>query len=113
MQVRFAGPAFHFMYPAEDGMKRSCIFFIFVFIVSGAGYASYDQALELYQQKKHAESLKILGDELTTENDFKEGSPNFKIRYLAAHDHWKLGNKEAVINHFKRCMEIKKDEVGP
>lgn len=91
---------------------RSLVTFL-ILLLSTALYASYDEALKLYETQKYTESLKILAGELVTADDFKADSPNYKIRYLAAHNHWKLGNGESVILHFKRCMEIKKDSADP
>jgi tetratricopeptide (TPR) repeat protein len=45
--------------------------------------------------------------------DFKPGSPNYKIRYLAAHNHWKLGNVESASIHFRKCMAIDKTKIDP
>lgn len=94
-------------------MKRLVIIITVIIATSAGAYASYENALELFQKKQYEESLKVLADDLTVENDFKADSPNYKIRYLAAHTHWKLGNKEPVIQHFQRCMDIKKDTVDP
>ena len=43
----------------------------------------------------------------------KPGSPNYKIRFLAAHDHWKLGNADSASAHLRRCMAIDKTKVDP
>jgi Flp pilus assembly protein TadD len=94
-------------------MKQTGLVLAAMLIISGTGWASYDKALELYQKKQYAESLKMCADDLTTGNDFSENSQNYKLRYLAAHNHWKLGNKEPVVQHFRRCMDIKKNEVNP
>ena len=94
-------------------MKR---FFIFVFIflmITVNSFAAYDQALALYQEKKYQESLKILANDLILAEDFKPGSPNYKIRFLAAHNHWKLGNEESANAHFRKCMAIDKTKVDP
>ena len=71
-------------------------------------YASYKEALKLYEQNDHKASLKMIADELETANDMKPDSPNYNLRFLAAHDHWKLGNTKSAIDHFTRCMAIKK-----
>ncbi len=76
-------------------------------------YASYEDALRLFQQGKYSESVKMIADELEVGRDFEPGSPNYSLRYLAAHNHWKLGTAKSPAAHFKRCMEIKKDEVEP
>jgi Flp pilus assembly protein TadD len=82
-------------------------------LMTANAFASYDQALALYQEKKYQESLKILANDLTLAEDFKPGSPNYKIRFLAAHNHWKLGNEESANAHFRRCMAIDKTKVDP
>ena len=86
---------------------------VLILLLSTSLFASYDDAVKLYEAKKYSESLKMLGDELVTADDLKADSPNYKIRYLAAHNHWKLNNSESVILHFRRCMEIKKNSVDP
>lgn len=96
----------------EGCMKRLALVILFISFSAGGLFASYEKALELFNQKNYNESLKILADSLVAENDFKDDSANYKIRFLAAHNHWKLGNKESAVSHFKRCMDIKKDDVG-
>lgn len=76
-------------------------------------FASYESALKLFENKQYEQSLKSVADALVTGDDMKAGSPNYKLRFLAAHNHWKLGNHKSAIDHFKRCMEIKKDTVDP
>ncbi len=92
--------------------QTSALLLIFLFTVKGA-YASYDDALRLFNEKKYSESLKECANLLVVEDDMKTGSPNYKIRFLAAHNHWKLGNVESAISHFRRCMEIEKTRVDP
>ncbi len=94
-------------------MNRFAGALILIIAMSSAAFASYDEAVKLFQEKKYQESLKILAAELVVSDDFKEGAPNYKLRYLAAHNHWKLGNERSVIAHFKRCMEINKTSVNP
>lgn len=86
---------------------------IAILLFATYGHASYKEALDLYQMQKYSESLKMCADILVTENDLTENSPNFKIRFLAAHVHWKMGNKMQVISHLRRCMEIRKNDVSP
>lgn len=92
-------------------MKKYFVFAIIM--IYSLAFASYDDALVLFQKNKYDESLKMIANELVIVDDFKEGSPNYKLRYLAAHIHWKLGNTRSVVAHFKKCMEIKKDSVNP
>ena len=56
---------------------------------------------------------RILAQNLIVADDYKPGSPNYKIRFLAAHNHWKLGNIESASAHFRRCMAIDKNNVDP
>ncbi len=92
-------------------MKKFLVFLIMFFVMSLNAFAAYDQALALFQENKYQESLTILGQDLIVADDFKPGSPNYKIRFLAAHNHWKLGNEESASAHFRRCMAIDKTKV--
>lgn len=86
-------------------------------LIIAAGYgtasASYDEALKLFQEKKYKESLQKIAADLNTADDLKDGSPNYSLRFLAAHNHWKLGNRDSAFSHFRRCMDIKKDSPDP
>ena len=91
-------------------------FFIAVFLMLYTcpyAFAEYDEALRLFNEKNYKESLAILAQELIAADDYKTGSPNYKIRFLAAHNHWKLGNIESASAHFRRCMAIDKSNVDP
>jgi Flp pilus assembly protein TadD len=81
---------------------------VIAIFISSALLASYDDALKLFQDKKYADSLAIVAKDLVGSEDFKPGSPNYKLRFLAAHNHWKLGNDKSAAAHFKRCIEIDK-----
>ena len=94
-------------------MKKFLIFLIIFTVMGSNAFAAYDQALALFQEKKYQESLNILGQDLIVADDFKPGSQNYKIRFLAAHNHWKLGNEESASAHFRRCMAIDKTKVDP
>jgi tetratricopeptide (TPR) repeat protein len=76
-------------------------------------FASYKDALSLYQEKKYKESLEIIARELDVKKDMVKDSPNYDLRFLAAHNHWKLGNLNPAVSHFKRCADIKKDIPDP
>lgn len=78
-----------------------------------AAHASYEEALRLFDEKKHRESLKILGSILDAKKDSDPSSINYKIRFLAAHNHWKLGNRDSSSQHFQKCMQIRPDSVDP
>lgn len=94
------------------GFQSLVLLIVLLFAAEGA-YASYDDALKLYSEKKYGESLKKLAEILVTDDDLKPGSPNYRIRFLAAHNHWKLGNFDSATIHFKRCMTIDKEKVDP
>jgi len=94
-------------------MKKLTLILAVIIAMTQTLFASYEDALKLFEEKKYTESLKILGDELVVANDLVEGSANYKIRFLAAHNHWKLGNEKSVVSHFKRCMDIRKTSVDP
>ena len=94
-------------------MKKFFLSIFFMIYISPYAFADYDKALELFNEKKYKESLSILGQDLIVADDYKSGSPNYKIRFLAAHNHWKLGNIESASAHFRRCMAIDKSNVDP
>lgn len=94
-------------------MKKIAIVTV-IFLFAGTSlFASYKEALKLFEQKDYKGSLKMIADELETANDTKPDSPNYNLRFLAAHNHWKLGNTKSAIDHFTRCIAIKKDKVDP
>lgn len=93
--------------------KLFAILLIAFFSIHTNVYASYKDALKLYQEKKYNEALKIIASELVAAKDMEANAPNYKQRYLAAHIHWKLGNHQNAAAHFKRCLDIKKDAVEP
>ena len=94
-------------------MKKIVILITIIFMTSSALFASYEEAVKLFEEKKYEDSLKILADILVVDDDMKEGSPNYKIRFLAAHNHWKLGNAKSVIAHMRRCMDINPTTPDP
>lgn len=94
-------------------MKKFVLLSLLLAFPSTKVFAAYDQALALFQENKYQESLAILGQDLIVADDFKAGSPNYKIRFLAAHNHWKLGNEDSASAHFRRCMAIDKSKVDP
>ena len=75
--------------------------------------ASYHLALEEFKKKNYNPSLEIIKKDLVVENDFKKNSPNYNLRFLAAHLHWELNNPNDAIYHFKKCLEIKKNSIDP
>ncbi len=94
-------------------MKKLLFFSLLFAMISSNVFAAYDKALALFQEKKYQESLNILGQDLIVADDFKPGSPNYKLRFLAAHNHWKLGNEESASAHFRKCMAIDKTKIDP
>lgn len=92
---------------------KKLIFIFLVIFASSSAFAAYEQALSLYQENRFQESLAICAQELVMADDFKPGAPNYKLRYLAAHNHWKLGNAESASIHFRKCMAIDKTKIDP
>ncbi|MES0491485.1 MAG: hypothetical protein ABUK01_15935, partial [Leptospirales bacterium] len=43
----------------------------------------------------------------------KSDMKNFKLRYLAAHNHWKQGNFDSAIVHFERTIKTDPSKPGP
>lgn len=95
-------------------MRKGILVLFSSLLMSVSLYASsYNEALKLFQEEKYKESLDIIAELLSVERDMEPDSPNYKLRFLAAHNHWKLGNHKSAITHFKKCMDIKQDEVNP
>jgi tetratricopeptide (TPR) repeat protein len=94
-------------------MKKLLLATIFLAFMNSALFASYEEALKLFEKKDYKNSLTMIASELEIANDTKPGSPNYNLRFLAAHDHWELGNVNSAISHFTRCIEIRKDAVEP
>jgi len=113
-QNKFSIPFFQVIF-VSDGlcMNKFLVFLLIFAVMSSNAFAAYDQALSLFQENKYQESLNMLGQDLIVADDFKQGSPNYKIRFLAAHNHWKLGNADSASAHFRRCMAIDKTKVDP
>ncbi|OHD67440.1 MAG: hypothetical protein A2W19_03160 [Spirochaetes bacterium RBG_16_49_21] len=94
-------------------MKKLLLATILVAFMNSALLASYAEALKLFEKKDYKNSLKIIAGELEIANDANPGSPNYNLRFLAAHNHWKLGNMKSAVDHFTRCIEIKKNTAAP
>ncbi|MCL1911059.1 MAG: hypothetical protein FWG13_02505 [Leptospirales bacterium] len=93
-------------------MKKIAVTLLFLFIVAPLA-ASYEEALKLYENGKYQESLAILARELDVSKDLDNDAPNYKIRFLAAHNHWKLGNADPVVIHLQRCIDMKNKSIDP
>ncbi len=94
-------------------MKYCIVLFTLLFSTLAPLYASYEDALKLFDEKKFHESLKMIADELDVKKDSDPSSANYKLRFLAAHIHWKLGNWESSFLHFKKCMQIRPESEDP
>ncbi len=66
----------------------------------------YKKALESYKNRKYEESLDHLRHVIRSDLD------NFNLRYLAAHDHWQLGNFEPAVIHMKKCIEVQPQKMN-
>jgi len=94
-------------------MMRIILTAAFLILPNSFLFASYDEALKLYEAKKYAESLKVIAGELDVKKDMEKDAPNYNLRFLAAHNHWKTGNITSAVSHLKRCAEIKNDIPDP
>ena len=94
-------------------MRNIIISAAIIISVNASAFASYKEALTLYEAKMYNDSLNMIAAELDISKDMDENTPNYDLRFLAAHNHWKLGNIGSAIAHFKRCAEIKKDNPDP
>lgn len=94
-------------------MKRIFAVIILSWIAAPLHAATYTEAVELFKKGSYQESLQMCADLLDAEQDMVKGSPNYDIRFLAAHNHMKLGNRKSAISHLRRCMDIRPDTVDP
>ncbi len=92
-------------------MKKGMIIFLILFSIPV--FADYDNSLKLYQQGKFQESLNLVAEKLVIADDMVKKEENYKLRYLAAHIHWKLKNYKNALAHLKRCADIKANSVDP
>ncbi len=99
--------------PIKDFKMKRIILICIILLLPAVIFAEYKEALLHYQKENYKKALDICAEDLVVEDDMKEGSPNYRIRFLAAHIHWKLGNGESCIAHLKRCMEIRPDKTAP
>ena len=99
------------MYRKGNHMKK--LFIALILVVATAAFADYNKALELYQKGQFKDSLAVVAAELVTGNDALPGSPNYNMRYLAAHNHWKLGNFDNAASHLRKCALINKTTADP
>jgi len=63
----------------------------------------YQWALSEFEKQAYEESLKYI------RHVIKADMANYKLRYLAAHDHWKLGHYEFATTHFQAAISAKPD----
>jgi len=61
---------------------------------------TYQKALELFNKQDYEGSL----DQIR--HVIKSDMQNYKLRYLAAHNHWKLGNFESASAHFQTAIAV-------
>lgn len=93
-------------------MKKAFLVLAFLTITAILS-ADYKEALTLYENGQYDLSLKKISEELNATNDMTPNSPNYDLRFLAAHNYRKLGNLKAAATHLWRCAVIKKDQVAP
>ncbi len=76
-------------------------------------FASYEDALKTYNTGDYKLALSQCASILDAAKDMESGSQNYKIRFLAAHCHWKMKNYTNAIAHLKRCADIETANVNP
>ena len=67
----------------------------------------YLKSLKAFNEQKYEESLNHIRHVINSD------VTNFKLRYLAAHNHWKQGNFESAIAHFERTLKLNPAAPGP
>jgi tetratricopeptide (TPR) repeat protein len=93
-------------------MKRLAVFCTLILFPLALS-ADYKSALELFQKGDYAASLKVVADELNASQDMVAGSPNYRLRYLAAHNHWRMGNHDRALTHLAACARIQPSSADP
>ncbi|RME88759.1 MAG: hypothetical protein D6767_09630 [Candidatus Hydrogenedentota bacterium] len=67
---------------------------------------NYQKALKSFEAGKYEESLNFI------RHVIKSDMNHFKLRYLAAHNHWRQGHYEPAEIHFKRALSVKPEYAG-
>lgn len=67
----------------------------------------YKKALLAYKERDYEKSLDYI------RHVIKSDMENYNLRYLASHDHWRLGNFEPAVIHMKKCIEIDATNLNP
>ncbi|MBP8082851.1 MAG: tetratricopeptide repeat protein [Spirochaetes bacterium] len=75
-------------------------------------FADYNAALKLFTEGKYDDSLKIIGEDLDAAKDMNPDSPNYKLRFLAGHNHWKMKRYENALSHLGRCLQIRPNDTN-
>ncbi len=99
--------------PRKTEMKTILLLCAILCVALPASADSYDDALKLFQQNKYDDALKTITDTLDAKRDREPGSPNYRLRFLAAHAHWKKGNLKGALSHFRKCAEIDRATPDP
>ncbi len=68
--------------------------------------ATYEKALEAFYLQEYETSLAYI------RHVIRADMSNYQLRYLAAHNHWKLGNFESAEAHFKAAIQASPAEPG-
>jgi tetratricopeptide (TPR) repeat protein len=82
-------------------------------LISAPVFADYNQSLDLFKQGKYQDSLKAAADALDVAKDADPASQNYQIRFIAAHNHRKLGNIASAMIHLQKCADIRPASVDP
>lgn len=86
-------------------MKKTILFALILLISFGISAAAYDEAVVLFNKGLYLDSLNTLAGAL---GNISSSNPTeeYRLRMLAAHDHWKLGNHVKALIHLRRCEEL-------
>lgn len=91
---------------------KKIIFPVIFCIAAFPLFADYNSALKLFTEGKYDDSLKVIAEELDAAKDMTADSPNYKLRFLAGHNHWKMKRYENALSHLGRCLQIRANDTN-
>lgn len=91
---------------------KKIIFPVIFCITAFPLFADYNSALKLFTEGKYDDSLKVIAEELDAAKDMTADSPNYKLRFLAGHNHWKMKRYENALSHLGRCLQIRPNDTN-
>jgi tetratricopeptide (TPR) repeat protein len=94
-------------------IKKAIFSIVFIALTTVPLLSGYDEALELYKRGEFMKSIFAVADVLLIEKDSDPTSDNYRLRFLAAHCHWRLGNYDKAMIHFVKTRQIKPESNDP